>query len=105
MAPWVIRQRALPAGDCQLPPDLHPVIRRVMLARGVKCPQSLQLQMADMLSPDTLSGIEPAADLLAEAIISERSILVVGDFDADGATGAALAVLALQAMGCRQIDF
>lgn len=105
MAPWVIRQRPLPAGDCPLPPDLHPVIRRVMLARGVTCPQSLQLQMTDMLPPDTLSGIDPAAELLADAIIGDRNILVVGDFDADGATGTAVAVLALQAMGCRRVEF
>jgi single-stranded-DNA-specific exonuclease len=105
MAPWVIRQRALPAGECQLPPDLHPVIRRVMLARGVTCPQPLRLQMTDMLSPNALSGIEPAADLLADAVTSERSILVVGDFDADGATGTTVAVLALQAMGCSRVDF
>jgi len=105
IAPYVIRERAVPDGECLLPDGLHPVIRRVMLARGVTHPRAMQLAMSDMLPPSDLSGIETAAGFLAEAVTGGQSILVVGDFDADGATGAAVAVLALQAMGCGKVDF
>lgn len=101
----IIRQRELPQGECQLPPHLHPVIRRVLFARGVSSPDALQLELKDMLAPGLLSGIEAAANLLADAVTSGRSILVVGDFDADGATGTTVAVLALRWMGCGNVTF
>ncbi len=58
-----------------------------------------------MLAPGTLSGIGRAAELLADAVVDNRRILVVGDFDADGATGTAVAVLALRLMGCTSVSF
>lgn len=88
-----------------MPGDLHPVIRRVLLARGVNHADELSLDLRDMLVPDGLQGIGEASVLLADAIMERREILIVGDFDADGATGTALGVLALQAMGCETVDF
>ena len=58
-----------------------------------------------MLPPGELSGIELAAELIADAVMHGQSILVVGDFDADGATGTAVAVQALRAMGGKRLDF
>jgi len=89
----------------QLPRRLHPVSRRVLLARGISSADALTLSMQRLHRPDGLSGIDEAADLLADAIISDHSILIVGDFDADGATGTALAVLSLRAMGGQRISF
>lgn len=88
-----------------LPDHLHPVARRVLRARGVFDAGALALNLREMHPPGTLSGIETAAELLAEAVTAGQSVLVVGDFDADGATGTALAVLALRAMGCERADF
>ncbi len=105
MTSRIIRQRELPVGACNLPDGLHPVIRRVLRARGVTDPGHLALGLANMLSPDNLGGVRSAAVLLADAIADDQQILVVGDFDADGATGTALAVLSLQAMGCRNVNF
>ncbi len=84
---------------------MNPVIRRLLLARGIHGPGELSLELGDMLLPDGLGGINRAATLLADAVTGEQKILVVGDFDADGATGTALAVLSLRAMGCRTADF
>ena len=84
---------------------LHPVSRRVLLARGISGPDALTLSMQRLHRPDGWSGIDKAAGLLADAIIGDRSVLVVGDFDADGATGTALAVLSLRAMGGQRISF
>jgi single-stranded-DNA-specific exonuclease len=100
-----IQRRPLPEVSDELPRSLHPVSRRVLLARGVHEPSALRLELRDLHPPDQFSGIEAAANLLAEAIAEDRSILVVGDFDADGATGTALAVLCLQAMGARRVGF
>lgn len=104
-----IRQRDLtrpdPGQAIDLPDDLHPVIRRVLLARGVHAQTDLLLGLKNMLPPDRLGGVNHAAVLLAEAVMEDRKVLVVGDFDADGATGTALAMLSLAAMGCNHLDF
>jgi len=100
-----IRLRPLRPGDDRLPADLHPVIRRILLARGVREPGGLDIGLARLAPPDTLSGLEQAVRILAAAVREGRSILVVGDFDADGATGTALAVRALRAMGAAAVDF
>jgi len=105
MTPRVIKPRVLPADVSSLPEDMHPVIRRVLLARGVTDPGKLSLQLSDMLHPGGLGSINAAAAILADAVTGGQRILIVGDFDADGATGTALAVLSLCAMGCRTVDF
>jgi single-stranded-DNA-specific exonuclease len=88
-----------------LPDTLHPVIRRILLARNITDETSLDLKMARLQSPSALSGIRKAADILADAVVAGQSILVVGDFDADGATGTALAVRALQLMAASRVGF
>ncbi|NNJ77964.1 MAG: single-stranded-DNA-specific exonuclease RecJ [Xanthomonadales bacterium] len=85
--------------------DFNPVIRRVLLGRGIRDVQELSLGLADLIRPESFFGLDRAARLLAEAVMDGQSILVVGDFDADGATGTALALLSLRAMGCRRVDF
>ena len=85
--------------------DLHPVVRRILLTRGVTRGEDLVLDLRAMLPPDELSGIVKAAGLIASAVMENQRILIVGDFDADGATGTAVAFLALQAMGSSRLDF
>jgi len=81
---------------------LHPVLARVLAARGQQ--QAPDYSLKGLLRP-TMKGLEAAAEILAEAIRSGQRILVVGDFDADGATGTTLAVRALKALGARQVDW
>lgn len=100
-----VRQRETGSGSDSLPDSLHPVIRRVLLARNITDETSLDLKLARLQSPASLSGIRVAADILAEAVTGGQSILVVGDFDADGATGTAVAVRALNMMGAENVDF
>ncbi len=80
--------------------DTHPVLARVLAVRGQTSALDYSLQQ---LLPPTLLGLDRAADILAEAIVNRQQILVVGDFDADGATGTALAVRALTALGARDV--
>jgi len=105
IAPRIIRPRVIPEPAGDLPQDIHPIIRRVLLARGIRETGELSLTMKDMLLPDDLGGVEQAASLLADAVSGDQQVLIVGDFDADGATGTALAMLSLEAMGCRKVDF
>jgi single-stranded-DNA-specific exonuclease len=84
--------------------DMHPVLRRVYGARGVLSTQDLDLSLERLLPVSTLEGVERAAELLAAHRASGR-VLVVGDFDADGATGSALLVRAMRSLGFAHVDF
>ncbi len=88
-----------------LPQEWHPVLRRVFGARGVRGPDDVDTSLAGLHRAELLGGIERAVGLLADCLREERLILIVGDFDADGATATALAVRALKAMGATRVDY
>ena len=92
-------------GIDRLPADIPPLLRRVYLNRGIEDAAELDLQLGALLGSGELGGIDESASLLQQAIESRERILVVGDFDADGATSCALAVRALTAMGAAQVDY
>ena len=100
-----VGQRQTGSVSHTLPDSLHPVIRRILLARGITNETSLDLKLGRLQKPSALSGIQAAAEILADAVVSGQSILIVGDFDADGATGTALAVRALHLMAATRVDF
>ena len=98
-----IRRRPQPS---QSPwPGVHPVLQRVYAARGVEDAAEVQHRLAAMLSPALLGGLDRAVALLADAIARQRRICVIGDFDADGATGTAVAVRGLRLLGARHVGF
>ena len=88
-----------------LPEDLSPLLRRLYASRGVKTPDDLQRGLKGMLHWRDLTGVEKAVEMLHDAFERNLRIMVVGDFDADGATSTALSVLALRAMGCRSVEY
>ncbi|MDH5254440.1 MAG: single-stranded-DNA-specific exonuclease RecJ [Gammaproteobacteria bacterium] len=87
-----------------LPPDLHPVLRRVLAAREVT-PAQLRPGLARLLPVGDLPGVAAAADRLADARAKGERVLVIGDFDADGATATALAITCLRAFGFAEPGF
>jgi single-stranded-DNA-specific exonuclease len=89
----------------QFPADLHPVLRRVYAARAVETADDLDTSLARLIPPAELGGLPAAVDLLQDAITNRQRIVIVGDFDADGATSCALCVRALQAMGAGQVHY
>ena len=105
MTPRIIKVREVPRESQRLPDHMHPVIDRILRARGVSDVSGLSLEIQSMLPPSKLGGVESAAALLADAVMQSQNILIVGDFDADGATGTTLAMICLRAMGCRSVDF
>jgi single-stranded-DNA-specific exonuclease len=102
-APARILRRTPPAGG-GFGAHLHPLLRRVYAARGVGGDAELDLSLRRLLPVSSLPGVDAAARLLAEHRDSGR-VLIVGDFDADGATSTALMVRALRAMQFAHVDF
>ena len=85
--------------------DLHPVLKRIYAARGVRDPAELTLSLQQLLPVGTLGGVEAAAELLCGHRTQGHHIIIVGDFDADGATSTALLVRALRSWGFAAVDF
>lgn len=87
------------------PEGVPPALQRVYAARGVLSPADGELKLARLLPPDALGHLSQAAALLAHAIAGQRHIVVVGDFDCDGATGTAVAVRGLRLLGATRVSF
>lgn len=87
------------------PADVPPLLARLYASRGVRSMQELERGVKGMLPWQQLNGMEAAVKLLHSAFCEGLHIMVVGDFDADGATSTALSVLGLRAMGGRQISY
>lgn len=90
-----------PLAQSQLP-DL---LQRVYANRGVTDPAELEMSIQHIHPPSSLLGIEAAAELLYQAIKQQKSIVIVGDYDADGATSTALAMRGLQSLGAQNISY
>lgn len=91
-------------GPVDLGAALHPVLQRVYAARGVRAAAEVGVGLDRLLPVGTLEGVEAAAELLVQHREGGR-ILVIGDFDADGATSTALMVRLLRAWGFAEVDF
>ncbi len=93
------RPVSLPAEDRLVREGIHPVLARILAARGVSGRIDLDDAMAGLLRPDSMLGIVRAAALLADAIATKKRLLIVADYDCDGATACAVGVRALRAFG------
>lgn len=98
-----IRRRAYATAE-PLSADLPPLLDRIYRSRGVRSAQELEHRLAHLHHPQ-LKGLDRAVELLADAVEADANVVIVGDFDADGATSCALAVSALRAMGLTSVDF
>ncbi|HFQ5434726.1 TPA: single-stranded-DNA-specific exonuclease RecJ [Vibrio vulnificus] len=95
-----------PEPDLSLLPDSVPdILKRIYLNRGIQDISQLETAVKGLHSYQKLHGIELAVALLFEAIREQKRIIVVGDFDADGATSSALSVLALRMLGSNNVDY
>ncbi|EKS0264779.1 TPA: single-stranded-DNA-specific exonuclease RecJ [Klebsiella pneumoniae] len=89
----------------ELPADLPPLLQRLYASRGVRSAQELERSVKGMLPWTQLNGVEKAVEMLHDAFQKGLHIVVVGDFDADGATSTALSVLALRALGYGNVSY
>jgi len=83
---------------------VSPLLARLYAARGVKDADALSASLNQIIPPNQLTNSAEMAKLLADAIADKKKILIVGDYDADGATATAVAVKGLLSMGA-QVDF
>lgn len=104
-APPNIRQRPVPAENGDWPESVHPVLQRIYSSRGVCATAELEHRLANLLAPSSLGGLDRACELLAQAIDRDAQIVVVGDFDADGATGTAVAIRGLRMLGAKRVGY
>ncbi|HEX7013257.1 MAG TPA: single-stranded-DNA-specific exonuclease RecJ [Steroidobacteraceae bacterium] len=85
--------------------NLHPLLCRLYAARGVRAPSELDLSLSQLIPVSQLGGLASAVDLLCSHFVRRSRIVVVGDFDADGATSTALVVRQLRRLGFAEVEF
>jgi len=99
-----IQRRHVPAHS-PWPDSVPSVLQRIYAARGVLSPAEAELKLARLLPLESLGGLDRATALLSEAIAEQQRIVIVGDFDCDGATGTAVAVRGLTMLGARHVAY
>jgi len=104
MKKTIVRRNNI-ASNGKLPTDLHPVLARVYAARNIASRQELERSLEHIHPVGMLSGIDQATDLLRDMLNIQAHILIVADFDADGATSCAIAVRALRMMGFIHVSY
>lgn len=100
-----IRRREAVTESVDWPEGMHPVLCRVLAARGIRNASEVEHRLAHLAAPASLSGIDAACALLCDAIDRNRRIVIVGDFDCDGATGTAVAVRGLRMLGAHHVGY
>lgn len=100
----IIQRRVDNAALDSLSP-LHPVLQRIYATRGIRSENELSHSLKDLLPFHNLKGVDAAVAVLKQALLEQQRILIVGDFDCDGATSTALVIRALRSMGAQQVDY
>lgn len=83
----------------------NPVLRRIYQARNINSPDELSRELKNLLPYSLLSGIDKATKRLIQALKEQQHIMIIGDFDADGATSTALTVSALREFGLENVSY
>ncbi len=91
---WALEQAGIP-----------PLLARLYAARGVTQADELDDQLAKLLPPRDLAGIDDAAQLLAQAIETQQRVCIVADYDCDGATACTVALRGLRSLGAQHVDY
>lgn len=86
-------------------PDMPAYLAQIYANRGIETLEALSCSLSDLLPYHTLKGIDVAVDVLYDAMTTQKRILIIGDFDADGATATAVGVRALRMLGAKHVDF
>jgi len=100
-----IQRRTVPATPGGWPSSLHPVLARIFAARGIVSPSEIEHRLAALLAPTQLGGATHACELIEAALRADAPIVIVGDFDADGATGTAVAMRGLRMLGATRVEY
>ena len=99
-----VASRPVPSKS-NLPDFLHPIVRRILSSRGILSADDLDISLSGLSSFESLYHIDRAAALICHHIAAGSKILIIGDYDADGATSIAVAIRALRGMGANNVDY
>lgn len=86
-------------------PTLSPLLNRIYANRGINSTAELDYRLKNLPSPDLLGGMPTACEILYEALLAQASIVIVGDYDVDGATSTALVIQAMRAFGFEHVAY
>lgn len=86
-------------------PSLHPVLAQIYAQRLMDTPDQVEHRLAQLAPAQALLGLSAAVERLAAAVANQQRILIVGDFDADGATSTAVCIRLLRGMGAQHVDY
>ena len=100
----VIRQRQVEPNN-DVFGDLHPVLKRLYAGRNISSALELDYSLGSLIPYEQLGNVESAAELLANKILQKKRLLIVADYDVDGATACALGLRGLKAMGAKDVDY
>lgn len=84
---------------------LSPLLQRIYAARGIENTTQLEHSLKSLLPFDQLTGIAAATELLSTVLSQQKHIMIIGDYDADGATSSALAIRALKQFGAEKVSY
>jgi single-stranded-DNA-specific exonuclease len=102
--PTLIQRRASNS-SLSLTESIHPLLQRVFRQREIKSADELILGLSNLLKPDSFKDMDKAVDLLVDCLRQQKNILIVSDFDADGATSCVLATNALRQLGINTVEY
>lgn len=100
-----IERRVMPGVLPDLPDDTHPVVKQLYACRGVVHASELERGAGRLLPFQQLKGIDAATALLIDALQQQQHLVIVGDFDADGATSTAVLISGLRALGFKSVEY
>lgn len=104
MAETVVRVRDIPT-PFRSGSELPAFLQRIYAARGIISEDQLNMDLANLLPPSMMGGMQQAVDVVLDAIIQQKVITIAGDYDCDGATGSTVAVRGLRLLGARHVNF
>lgn len=103
--PQIVARSAAPeAVERLIRGGIHPLLARIYAARGIAAPEQLSSDMRGLAAPERMRNLPQMARLLADAISQQKKLLIIADYDADGATACAVGLRALRAFGA-QVDY
>ncbi|MFL2855510.1 MAG: single-stranded-DNA-specific exonuclease RecJ [Pseudohongiellaceae bacterium] len=98
-------QRRASNSDLSFADSVHPLLQQVYRKRSIQSSDELELGLSNLLPPDGFKGMNKAVSLLLDCLQNKKRIVIVSDFDADGATSCVLAMNALRQMGAKYVDY
>ena len=101
----IIVKTAAPISDELQQLGIHPILQQVYANRGIQSSEQLEMELKGLFSYHQLSNIDKATERLYQAIQQQQRILIVGDYDVDGATSTALMVRVLHSFGAKHVDY